>query len=387
MPHIAAQLHARQNHHYRAARNLLAEKGASRWTQADQAAFDHHADEAERAADEINALSNHMDAFELYLRNGMTPLTPDERRRVKNTMSTTTSSQGGYTVAPLVAAELVNLLKGWGWMRQTSSQMTTDNGADMTVPTSDGTSEVGELLTQNTTATALDPSFGSAAIPMFRFSSKIFTVPLELLQDASVDIAGFILMRARDRIGRTQNTKFTVGSGTGEPNGLVTAASIGKTGTTGQTTTIIYDDLVDLSESVDQAQLGMPDKTSGAVPPGVGWMMSQAMRKVVRKLKDSNNRPIWMPGHSDGKTVAPAMLLDWPCWINNDVPTPAANAKSVAFGNLGSYMIRDALDVTVFRFDDSAFTKLGQVGFLAYARAGGNLLDSGAIKTYAHSST
>ena len=82
-----------------------------------------------------------------------------------------------------------------------------------------------------------------------------------------------------------------------------------------------------------------------------------------------------------------ALLLDYPVYINNDMPAPAANAKSIAFGNLASYSIRDALDVTLIRMDDSAFTLKGQVGFLGTARTGGNLVDSGAVKTYQHSAT
>jgi HK97 family phage major capsid protein len=57
------------------------------------------------------------------------------------------------------------------------------------------------------------------------------------------------------------------------------------------------------------------------------------------------------------------------------------------FGNLHSYTIRDALDVRLMRFDDSAFATKGQVGFICFARAGGNLADSGAVKTYQHSAT
>jgi HK97 family phage major capsid protein len=81
------------------------------------------------------------------------------------------------------------------------------------------------------------------------------------------------------------------------------------------------------------------------------------------------------------------MLLDYPVYINNDMPAPAASAKSVAFGNLSRYTIRDALQVTVRRLDDSTFLSKGQVGFLAWARSGGNLLDLGAVKLYQHSAT
>ena len=45
--------------------------------------------------------------------------------------------------------------------------------------------------------------------------------------------------------------------------------------------------------------------------------------------------------------------------------------------------------VEMFRFTDSAFTKKGQVGFLAWMRSGGNLIDvSGStVKHYANSAT
>jgi HK97 family phage major capsid protein len=81
------------------------------------------------------------------------------------------------------------------------------------------------------------------------------------------------------------------------------------------------------------------------------------------------------------------MLLGYPVYLNNDMPSPAANAISLAFGNFSKYMVRDALDVTMFRFDDTPFISKGQVGFLAWARAGGNLLDAGSVVTYQHSAT
>ena len=83
----------------------------------------------------------------------------------------------------------------------------------------------------------------------------------------------------------------------------------------------------------------------------------------------------------------PDQLLGFPVHLNNDMAVPAANAKSLAFGCLSRYMIRDAMDVTMFRFDDSAYMKLGQVGFLAWARTGGNLMDTNAVKLYQHSAT
>jgi len=389
----------RLNEATRAAKNLLAEMGSSRWTPRAQAEFDAHMDAADTAKDRLDALlhaSGQADAvrnqaregLDLFIRKDAKSMSASENAKVRNTMSTTTGSQGGYSVMPLVAGEFVNLLKGYGWVRQVATQRTTTNGADLSFPTSDGTAEIGEQVAQNVTATGADPSFASLPIPAYKFSSKIFTIPIELLQDAQIDMVAFVTQRARDRIGRIQNTKFTTGTGSGEATGIVTAAGAGKVGTTGQTTTVLYDDLVDLVESVDENHLGMPDTQSGNPSFRPGFMVSQSARKMLRKLKDTAGRPIWTPGNTDTNgNITPAQMLDYPVYVNNDMAAPAANAKSILFGNLASYLVRDAVELTLFRFYDSAYMKLGQVGFLAFARAGGNLMDSGAVKYYQHSAT
>lgn len=327
------------------------------------------------------------DGVETYIRNHANSYTKEQAAKVRNAMSTTTGSQGGYSVATLVAAELVNMLKGYGWMRAVASQFHTAKGSDLSIPTSDGTAEIGEVLAQNAAASNLDANFGTAPVNTCRVSSKVFTVPVELLQDSSIDIVSFLMLRMRERIGRKQNALFTTGTGTGEPTGLITAATLGKVGTTGQTLTIVYDDVVDLVESVDDAHLGMPDKTPGAPQPMVGFMCSSAMRKVLRKLKDTAGQPIFKEGRRDSDGTYFAEMLGFPVFPNNDMAAPAANAKTLAFGNFSKYSIRDALDVTLLRMDDSAFALKGQVGFLGAARTGGNLLDVGAVKTYQHSAT
>jgi HK97 family phage major capsid protein len=70
------------------------------------------------------------------------------------------------------------------------------------------------------------------------------------------------------------------------------------------------------------------------------------------------------------------------------MPTMAANAKSILFGDLSKYIIRDVMDLTLFRMTDSPFTLNGQVGFVAFMRTGGNFIDvGGAVKAYANSAT
>jgi HK97 family phage major capsid protein len=398
----------------KAANHLLAEKGSQVWTPEDQATFDNHVSDGERCKAQIAAhekmiaedrdtnftdkddfrvkdresKSEAKKGFNTWLRKDFKNMTAEEVASVRNTMSTTTGSQGGFTVQSDIASTMIDYLKAYGYMRAVASQITTEKGNPLSFPTSDGTAEVGEWIAQNVTATAADPVFGTLALNVFKASSKIVAVPFELLQDSQIDVEAMVLKRLADRIGRVANVGFTTGAGTSDPFGLVTQSSIGKTGTTGQTLTIIYDDLVDMVDSIDAAYLPMTTSNielSGAEP---GWMFSQTMRRVVRKIKDTAGRPIWMPSYDEGLTSkTPDRLLGFPVYINNDMAVPAANAKTLAFGNLSRYMIRDAMDVTMFRFDDSNYARLGQVGFLAWARMGGNLMDNQAVKVYAHSAT
>ena len=203
-------------------------------------------------------------------------------------------------------------------------------------------------------------------------------MPFELLQDSQIDVAAFVEQRLAQRIGRITNQYFTTGTGSAQPRGVVTAASTGKTGTTGQTLTVIFDDLVDLVHSIDPAY-----RTGGACR----WMMNDSSLKVVRKIKDSQSRPVFLPGYDGLGGAMGDSLLGYPITINQDMAAMGANAKSIAFGDFSKYVIRDVMQLTLFRFEDSAYAKLGQVGFLMWHRAGGNMLDSAAVKLYVNSAT
>ena len=337
--------------------------------------------------------------FNKWVRLGEEAITADEWRTVRNTMSTTTGSEGGYTVPSEISSRLYEAMKAFGAMRYVSEVIRTQDGRPLSFPTSDGTAETGEWIAQNITATAADPTFGTASLNVFKASSKIVAIPYELLQDSTIDMEAFITNRLAQRLGRIGNTGFTVGTGTTQPDGIVPKATSGKVGTTGQTLTIIYDDIIDLIHAVDPAYRGQ--KSS--------FMTSDSLLKVLRELKDTAGRPLWTPSYDAGIRFGannisagtaghggysaqdvPTVfdyLCGYPVFVNNDMAVPAANAKTLLFGDTTYYKIRDAMDVSLFRFTDSAYTKLGQVAFLAWARMGGNLVDTAAVKYYQHSAT
>lgn len=378
------------------ANHLLAEKGDQAWSAEDQSKFDGFTNEIEATKNQIKSIEkmreleadsffnsapgkkeentiSAIDAVALYLRHGNN-VNAEQALAIRNAMSTTTTTEGGYTVPSEVASMVIDKLKAFGGMRAVSTILTTASGASLNWPTSDGTAEVGEIIGQNTVATAADMTFGTVALNPFYYSSKQIALPLELIQDSAIDVVGFVVDRLATRIARKQNSDFTVGAGTTLPDGVIPRAGTGKTGATGQTVTVIYDDLVDLKHSVDAAY-----RTNAK------FMMNDLSVAIVSKLKDTTGRPIWAPSVVVG---APDTLLGHAVQINNDVAVMAASAKSIAFGDLSKYYIRDVSGTTaMLRFEDSAFALKHQVGFVGFTRSGGNLVETAAVKVYINSAT
>ena len=385
------------------AKNMLAEKGDQAWSKEEQATYDGFMNQIEDAragikrAEQLRAVEadehfknaveetdkgrkpakdgeiSVLQAVALYLRHGSN-VSAEQAVAIRNAMSTTTTTEGGYTVPSEVASMVIDKLKAFGGMREVATILSTSTGVAMNWPTSDGTADVGAIVGQNTAVSGADITFGTIGLNPFYYTSNKIALPLELIQDSAIDVVGYVIDRLATRIARIQNTHFTTGAGTTLPDGVIPKSSTGKTGTTGQTLTVIYDDLVDLKHSVNRAYR-----------KNARFMMNDLSVAVVSKLKDTTGRPIWQPAITAG---APDTLLGFPVVTNDDMAVMAANAKSIAFGDFSKYTIRDVAGTTVLRrFDDSAFALSNQVGFCGWTRSGGNLLDTAAVKVYANSAT
>ncbi len=346
---------------------------------ADDALTASVAEGAERIA--RNTDDKGMAIYAKWLRGGDKALNAEDFAHIRNVMSTTTGSEGGFTVATEVASEVISALRAFGGMRTAADVFSTLQGNPMSFPTSDGTAEVGEIIAENATATDADIVFGTVGLPVYKFSSKVVTVPIELLQDSSIDVEAYVRQRLVERLGRITNQMFTTGTGTAQPNGVVTASTIGVTASNGtsQVAAVLYDSLVNLQHSVDPAY-----RESGMAK----WMFNDSTLREIRKMKDTQGRPIFVPGYEVSVPGGmPDMLLGSPIVINQSVANMAASARSILFGDFKGYKIRDVMALSLFRFDDSAFMKKGQIGFLAWMRSGGNLTDVGAVRVFVNAAS
>ena len=169
--------------------------------------------------------------------------------------------------------------------------------------------------------------------------------------------------RLGERIGRILNTHLTTGSGSSQPNGLVTGATSGVTAASG--TAVTYGELIDLKHSVDPAYRG-----------NATWMFSDATLAALKKLVDGDSRPLWNPGIANGE---PDRLDGDRYVVNNDVLDMASSAKAIIYGDLSKYVIRDVAGMTLLRLNER-YADVGQVGFIAFSRHDGDSLDATAFK-------
>lgn len=339
------------------------------------------------ATDEAKAKAEEKRVFDRFLRVGMGELSAEERQIMSGRRDTSkelrafaagTGNVGGYTVPQDFRDQLEVALKQYGGMIAASDVMRTDTGATLPMPTFNYTGVVATIVGEgsggsNDSATP----FGVANLGAYTYRSPILPVSFEFLQDSAFG-EGFIIQALTESLGRGLNAHLTTGDGSSKPRGVVLDAVSGKTGLTGQTASIILDDLIDLEHSIDPAYRAF----------GCKWMMHDSSFKVIRKLKDTSNRPIFLPGFDGLGSPGPDTILGYPLAINQDVATMAANAKSVLFGRFDKYKTRMVKDITILRLTERYADNL-QVGFILFMRADGRLLDAGTnpVKYYQNSAT
>lgn len=332
--------------------------------------------EDRRGGDGEEQTQRYAAAFSTYLRGGMDRLTSEQRNMMMDqqvdlrAMGGNTDVGGGFTVPDEFRNIMTETMKAFGGVFGLAEVITTTTGADLNWPTNDDTSNEGEILGENTAAGEQDIQVGGKKLKAYTFSSKQVRLSLQLLQDSAFGLETWVPKKLGERIGRRAARAWTTGTGVDQPEGITTNAIVGKTGAGGQVTSIIYDDLVDIEHSVDVAYRASAQ-----------YLMHDLMLKVIRKLKDTQGRPLWQPIPAPG---FPATINGFTYNIDNSMPVPAASAKSIAFGDFkAGYLIRQVLDVQTLRLVER-YAEYLQVAFLGFSRMDGMINDSSAIRLYQH---
>ncbi|MCA6098858.1 phage major capsid protein [Bradyrhizobium australafricanum] len=298
------------------------------------------------------------------LRTGAAPKEAEKRIQ---TVGTTTA--GGYTVPVELANFIVKSMKAWGPMydEDVCTVISTSSGNPIKVPTVDDTSQTAGQHTEGTALTddgSKDVVFGQKSLDSFGYDTEFVKFSLELARDSIFNMESLLGQLLGERLGRIANTQLTVGDGTGDPNGIVTAASLGVT--TAAASAVTYDEIIDLVHSVDPAYRQSPK---------VRFMFNDLTLAALRKLKDGDGRYIWTMGNV--QTGVPGSILGYNYSINQAMASLGAATKSMVFGDFGKYYVRKVGSPLIGVLRERFWPDLGIAGLIYLD---GELGDTAAVK-------
>lgn len=320
-----------------------------------------------------------MDAYKSaamrYLREGKDGLSPDEVK----TLSVGSDPDGGYWVTPDVTGRIVSKVYETSPMRQYASiqTITTDALEGIEDTGEAGAGYAGEQATSGDTTT---PQIGKWSIPVHWIDTEPKTTQ-QVLDDAAVDVEGWLAAKVADKFARFENSEFINGAASkirGFAAGYTVAADSGSGVTWGS---IGY---LATGVSADFAASDKGDKIYDLIGllknqylTNAAFFTRRSVITSIRKFKVSGTGTayLWEPSFQAGQ---PERIAGYPVARMEDMPALAANSYSLAFGDMAAaYQIVDRQGINVLR---DPFTSKPYIKFYTRKRTGGGIVNYEAIK-------
>ena len=312
-------------------------------------------------------------AFNSFMRKGDKPLSMDEVK----VLQVGVDSDGGYLVPPDTSGRIITKLYDLSPIRQIADVQVISSDKLEGIEDLDEAAAgwVGETGDRNETNT---PTVGKYAI----VAEEMYAQPKatqKLLDDAAVDIEGWLAGKVSDKFARTEGAAFVNGNGVVKPRGFTAYSTAATADASRAWGTLEHVSTGVNSDFAASSPADILYDIEGAFKPGylagANWVTRRSVITKVRKFKGSDNNYLWQPGLQAGK---PASLIGYPVVLAEDMPALGAASLSMALGNFKlGYQIVDRLGVRVLR---DPYTAKPYVKFYTTKRTGGGVVQFEAIK-------
>jgi len=312
---------------------------------------------------DIDSYKNYCKDLVDVLRMDEKQIAPEQYKR----LSVGVDPDGGYTVTPFMASQILNRMFESDPIRQLATIETISTDAyEQLVDWSDvNVGWEGETVQGTETTT---PQLNKKRIQVHNMYARVYATQ-QLLEDSSINIEAWLSNRASERMGRFESAAFVTGNGIGKPRGFLTYAdgtSFGQVERVnmGAAAAITADGLIRVKYSLKEFFLNRGT-----------WLVNRQTIRDIMLLKDGVGNYLWKPSiANDGNST----ILDLPVRMSTTMPVVAANALSVALADWReAYYIVDRLGITVQR---DPYTAKPFVEFYFRKRLGGDVMNWDAIK-------
>ena len=282
-------------------------------------------------------------------------------RRASNALQEGTSTEGGYLVPTEFEKTLYAARENVDPIFDLAGRITLGS-LEKNVPyvSSEGAAA---LVAEEGSYGDTDDAFGQVVFHAYKFG-RICKASDELISDSVFDIRSYLAQSFGKAIGKAEAGYFWTGTGSSQPQGVMTAAGTGVT--TASASAITADEIIDLYYSVPEEYRA-----------NATFAMKDTTVALIRKLKLGTGEYLWAPG-LDG---SPDTLMGRPLRTSANIDGVAASKKVIAFGDFEAcYKIADR-EGFEFKILDQLYAATGQVGFRGSARSDGKgILASEGIK-------
>lgn len=318
--------------------------------------------------------AKHRDAFRAYMAYGKTDGLKETREGIEiKAMSTDVNPDGGYLVRPELSQTIVSRIFETSPLRQVANvERTGSKSIDILIDDQEaGARWVGEGASGGETTT---PQIGQKVIAAHKIEADP-RMTTEMIEDAYLDVEGWLAGKVADKFARTQNTAFVSGTGVGQPRGFLTYAAWAAAGVyerdkieqinMGSASALNADGLIEVQNALKEGYQG------SAV-----WGMKRTTFGAALQLKGADNyffSPVLL---ANGQ--ATIQLLGKPVVFMDDMPAVASNALSIVYADFSmAYTIVDRVGLQVLR---DPFSNKGFVTYYTTQRVGGDVTSFDAIK-------
>jgi HK97 family phage major capsid protein len=245
--------------------------------------------------------------------------------------------------------------------------VTTTTGENILMPrlTAFGTAA---LISEGGSFGESDPTINSS-ITMGAFKyGNLLQISDELIQDSAFDIERFVGQALGTQIGQSVASALITGSGTAQPEGIMTNCTVGVTSGTGVAGVPTIANVLSLYASLP-----------AQYRDGSSFVMHPSTYAGIVALNDTTGRSLVLP---DLTSAQPLQMLGRPVYLDTNVATTATNAKSIYFGNLAEHFaIRMVNTVQVVSSPDFAFAN-GLVTLRSMLRLDSKALNDDAARCF-----
>ena len=296
-----------------------------------------------------------------------------------NAMQVNPSPSGGYVVHPMLEPGISRIARDVSPFRALARTRTLTEGDAWEEPfnrDAAAASWVGETESRTETAT---PTLGVTRVPLH----EIYAAPRitqKLVDTASFPILDWIIEAIGIAFAETESAAFFTGNGVGRPRGFLT-----HTLSTADDSSRTWGEIQYLPSTANGAFAAAPNsgdvfydcigKLKTTYRAAARWLMNRATIALTKKMKDSDGHFIWQDSLQAGQ---PPMLAGYPVIEDEQMPDPAANSLSVAFGSWSDAYVIPEMPGLKLLLDP--FTAKPYVVAYGYRRVGGGVRNSDALK-------